>query len=72
MLPVCNVTDIGVHDDVYMGGPLGAEQFMETGTEPSTSFSCGDGTIFERYIASHQNGLMQSQSVRPFLQVTIS
>ena len=64
-LPVCNVTDIGIYDDVYMDGPSGAEQFMETGTEPSTGFSWSDGVIFKPYIASHQNGLTQSQSVRP-------
>ena len=71
-LPLCNVMDTGIYDDVYMDDSSGAEQFMATGTEPSANFSWGEGTIFEPYIACHQKGLTKSQSVRPFLQVAVS
>ena len=71
-LPLCNVTDTGIYDDVYMDDSSGAEQFMATGTEPSTNFGWGDGANVEPYITCHQKGVMKSQSVRPFLQVAVS
>ena len=69
--PTCDVTYTGMENAMYMDGSSWAEQFMTTGAEPSTEFNWGDNAVFEPYVASQQSESTQSQSVRPFLQVTI-
>jgi hypothetical protein len=66
--PVYDTPSTGMENAMDIDGSSWAEQLMTTGLETAPDFSFGDNAFIQPQVASQPSG---SQTVRPFLQVTI-
>jgi hypothetical protein len=66
--PVYDTPSTGTESGMTIDGSSWAEQLIMTGSETAPEFSWGDNGVIQPQVASQPSG---SQTVRPFLQVTI-